>query len=296
MKDPLVSVIIPVYNSASTVVRSITSVLEQTFTHREIIVVDDGSTDNLLEVLSPYDVRIVRQSNSGASAARNHGCSIAKGEFLAFLDADDFWHPDKLRQQIYAMKKGPTARYCVTESCRVFSSNPNIKDFWPENKGYLQAEVINFPRVFESPYFGTPGVVMPKSIFESCGGFNENLITAEDVDLWLRAAYGGFVLKIPEILFCVVSNENSLSAKFLDRTFIDNIHVITQFCKSHPEFMESYKKAVNIANSRVYCDWGSAALTRGDIVLAKEKLTLSIKAKPTVRSLYLFSKALLSIK
>ncbi|MEP3685462.1 MAG: glycosyltransferase family A protein [Ekhidna sp.] len=289
----MVSVIIPAYNAASTIGRAVKSVTDQTFNRLEIIVVNDGSTDDIFEALEPYQVHVVNQSNQGAAAARNHGGRVASGELLAFLDADDFWHPDKLRKQVYAMQKHPTARYCVTDSCKVSSLTQEITNQWSNSIDSFESELIEFPSVFKNPYFGTPGVLMPKALFESTGGFNENLTTAEDVDLWLRAAYGGVVLKIPEILFYIVRTKNSLSGRFLDRTYCDNIIVIDQFCDNYPEFLEEHRDAVNSARARVFCDWGSEALSRGDVPLAKEKLALSIKAKLGFRSLYLFGKTLL---
>lgn len=294
MNNPLVSVIIPAYNASSTIVRSVESVTGQTFTNREIIIVDDGSTDNLLEVLEPYPVRIVSQANMGAAAARNHGSRVAKGDLLAFLDADDFWHPRKLQKQVDAMKKYPDARYCVTNSCKLTLCDLDSGAQWAPTSEDSALELLDFPVVFANPYFGTPGVLMPKDLFESKGGFNENLVTAEDVDLWLRAAYGGFVLKVPEVLFCIVLTESGLSAKFLDRTYYDNVQVINQFCKRYPDFMQAHQRVVSDSYARVYCDWGSAALSRREFSLAKEKLILSIKSKPTFRSLYLLSKTLFS--
>lgn len=294
MTQPLVSIIIPAYNSASTIARAIDSVNLQTFKHREIVVIDDGSTDNLGEVLAPYQVRLVTQSNMGAAAARNNGSRVANGDLLAFLDADDFWHPEKLRKQVAAMKQHPDARYCVTNSCKLSLHDLKNGVQWGPSIRSDRLELIDFPDVFARPYFGTPGVLMPKALFEAKGGFNENLVTAEDVDLWLRAAYGGFILKIPEVLFCIVLTESGLSAKFLDRTYYDNVQVINQFCKMYPEFIQAYRRVVSDSYARVYCDWGSAALSRKEFSLAKEKLILSIRSRPTFRSLYLLSKTLFS--
>lgn len=295
MDNPTVSVIIPAYNSSATICRAIDSALGQSYKNYEIVVIDDGSTDRLSEVLAGYPVRLFAQSNMGASAARNHGSRVANGEFLAFLDADDFWHPDKLRQQVQAMRAHPSAKYCVTEWVAVNGITSEVLHELERPSCQAELEILDFPRVFRNPYFGTPGVFMPKHNFDACGGFNEHLTTAEDVDMWLRAAYGGVVVKCCQVLFYVVGSGDSLSTKFIDRTYSDNVDVIDQFCRSHPGFQKSYPAAVAAARARVYCDWGSAALSRGDFSLAREKLLLSLKAKLGLRSSYLLSKSLLSI-
>src|SRR5262245_42395210 len=109
MSTPLISVVIPAFNSAATLPRALASVFAQTCTQYEVIVVDDGSTEDLVAALQPYRARInlVRQSNAGAAAARNTGVRHARGKWLAFLDADDFWHRRKLELQLQACEARP---------------------------------------------------------------------------------------------------------------------------------------------------------------------------------------------
>ncbi len=114
--SPFISVIIPTYNSASMVGEAVESVLGQTLPPGEVIVVDDGSTDGTEAVCGRFGgrVRYVRQANARASAARNHGVAISRGEWLAFLDADDLWEPDKLDLQLAGIRQHPEADFCVT--------------------------------------------------------------------------------------------------------------------------------------------------------------------------------------
>jgi glycosyltransferase involved in cell wall biosynthesis len=109
-KSPLVSVIVPVYNGQETVCRAIDSVLGQTYREHEIIVVDDGSTDSSVELLREYGrrVQLVQQKHSGVSTARNTGLSASKGEYIAFLDCDDTWIPEKLQLQVEILEKYPS--------------------------------------------------------------------------------------------------------------------------------------------------------------------------------------------
>ena len=138
-KTDLIPVIIPTYNRAHLIKRSVESVLNQTYKNLELIIVDDGSTDNTKEVIdSINDGRIVyiKQENQGACAARNHGIDIAKGEYIAFHDSDDVWHLDKLEKQLNTLKQ----HNADVVSCKMFVFGNLIKRIWPKNfkEGFLQ--------------------------------------------------------------------------------------------------------------------------------------------------------------
>lgn len=109
MANPLISVIIPTYNRADYIVEAVESALAQSYAPSELIVIDDGSTDATAAILAPYADRLtyVRQDNQGIGAARNHGVARSAGEFIAFLDSDDLWLPDKLRWQMDAFRQTP---------------------------------------------------------------------------------------------------------------------------------------------------------------------------------------------
>ena len=112
-----VAVVIPVYNRAEGVRNAVDSVLAQTRAPQEVIVVDDGSTDDTFQVLSSYGQKIkaLRQRNQGVSAARNRGVAAAQSEWIAFLDADDIWHKDKLEKQIAFIRENPTVQIVQTD-------------------------------------------------------------------------------------------------------------------------------------------------------------------------------------
>ncbi|NEP81377.1 MAG: glycosyltransferase family 2 protein, partial [Okeania sp. SIO3B3] len=130
---PRVSVIIPVYNGDRYISQAIESVLVQTYRSYEIIVIDDGSTDNTRLVLEPYieDIRYVYQENQGVSAARNHGIDLARGELIAFLDADDFFLPDKLTGQVGVFDAQPNLGIVHSGWRRVDRDGETIKDETP---------------------------------------------------------------------------------------------------------------------------------------------------------------------
>lgn len=297
MSDPEVSVIIPAYNAAKTLPRALDSVFSQTHTAKsyEVIVVDDGSKDDLVAAIEPYKdrVRLLRQTNAGASAARNNGVRHALGKYLAFLDADDFWHPRKLELQLVAFRQRPGISLCWTTPARWSEAGPDaLADPPPQ---LSQPEYIeDFRAIFAHPYLGTPGVVMPQDVFTRLGGFREDLDSAEDIDLWLRATYGSVAARIRAPLFFVVTSPTSLTATQKDKAFKNNLRVIDDFCHAHPEFPRIEAAAVRQARAKVYENWGSAELLRGNAALARTLLTRSMSYRANLRVFMLLSKAIIS--
>ena len=193
----LVSVIMPVYNGGQFLRVAIESALAQTHTPIEIIVVDDGSTDTTPEVLASFGSRIVhiRQTNSGASVARNAAIRAQRprGEYLAFLDADDFWEPEKLTAQIAYLKQHPDVDLVAT-GWRVYAAantsevlgnstkSTTITDIDPAISGWIYNELLLLCVLH------TTTVVMRSTLVERIGYFDPSLRRGQDYDYWLRAS------------------------------------------------------------------------------------------------------------
>lgn len=187
-----VSVIIPTYNRRELVTRAIDSALNQTHKPDEVIVVDDGSTDDtaeMLEIRYGKKIRLIRQENRGVSAARNRGVEAATGEWIAFLDSDDEWFPEKLEIQLRFIKENK-ARIVLTDN-RVEGDSGSGKSSF--DKCLYQSEITEGDRVkdissylFEQNFVHLSTVVLSRSLFEKFGGFDESMKVAEDTDLWLR--------------------------------------------------------------------------------------------------------------
>ena len=297
MSDPVVSVIIPAYNTAPTLPRALDSVFSQTQTAArcEIIIVDDGSVDDIVRALEPYRdrVQLFRQTNAGASSARNNGARHATGKYLAFLDADDFWHPRKLELQLAAFRARPEISLCWVKAARWSEAGPHALADPPAELSQPEY-VSDFREIFMAPYFGTPGVMMPRDVFTRLGGFREDLDSAEDIDLWLRATYGNVAARIPASLFFMVTSPTSLTALQKDKAFKNNLRVIDDFCRANPEFARREPAAVRHARAKVYENWGSAELLRGNPALARTLLTRSMCNRANLRVLMLLSKALIA--
>ncbi len=183
MSLPLVSVIIPTYNRSSLLLEALDSVYKQTFPDFELIVIDDGSTDGTAKALDSYKDRLVYcfQNNRGVSAARNRGIRMARGRWIAFLDSDDLWLPDKLETQTRFFSQNPEALICQTEEIWIRNGrrvNPMKKH--RKYSGNIFTPSLRLCLVSPS------GVMIKKDLFEQVGLFDETLPACEDYDLWLR--------------------------------------------------------------------------------------------------------------
>jgi len=192
--SPTVSVIIPTYNRWPMVGEAIESVLAQSYRSWELIVVDDGSTDDTSERLAPYGSKIkyISRQRSGVAAARNHGIASATGQYVAFLDSDDLWMPRKLEVQTAFMEQHPNVQICQTEEIwirRGVRVNPKAKHAKPS--GDIFRSSLDLCLVSPS------AVMMTKRLFTESGGFDESFPVCEDYDLWLRISVHCSVPLIP---------------------------------------------------------------------------------------------------
>jgi glycosyltransferase involved in cell wall biosynthesis len=178
-----IDIIIPTYNRADYLNRSIQSVLNQTNQDFDLIIVDDGSTDHTSKILEPYKshskIQIISQENRGVSAARNTGAKSGKNEWLAFLDSDDEWLNDKLENQINFLVKNPELHFLHSEEIWIRNNsrvNPKVKHSKSSNQ--LIERSLEFCLISPST------VVIKKELFNKFGGFDESLVVCEDFDLW----------------------------------------------------------------------------------------------------------------
>lgn len=185
-KTDTISVIIPTFNRAWTLKRAVDSALAQDYPYREIIVVDDGSTDGTREILAEYSdkIRVLVQENKGVSAARNLGIQKSQGSFIALLDSDDAWEKNKLSCQAAFFQSNPGAMICQTEEIWIRKGkrvNPKKKHKKPS--GMIFEPSLKLCLVSPS------AVMMRKQLFEQKGMFNEAFPVCEDYDLWLRISH-----------------------------------------------------------------------------------------------------------
>ena len=193
MNKPLISCIVPVYNGERYLRETVDSILAQTYRSLEIIVVDDGSTDGTAAAVAGYGTQVLylSQPNLGPAAARNLGLRATLGDFVAFLDADDLWHPEKFTQQMARLHQRPNIDLCFTR----------YKNFWmpelAEEEGRYQGHPLSRPQ--SAWHIGT--LLARRVAFEKFGHFNENVREFENMSWFLRAAGQDAVIEIlPDVL------------------------------------------------------------------------------------------------
>ena len=214
MVPPLVSVIIPTYNYARYIHLAIASVLHQSYPNIEIIVVDDGSTDNTQEVLEGYgkQVHLVRQENLGASAARNRGIAEASGEYIAFLDADDAYRMHNIEAKVHYLETHPEHDWCYSDWAWVDKHRQTLM-YGHEPKvslANIRAEGDILPLALQGYRLGTNVFMYRRSLIEETGLFDPALKVLEDFDYMLRAAAIAEVGYIDEVLCEVYQHQHSL--------------------------------------------------------------------------------------
>lgn len=205
-----ISVVIPARNASATLGRAIDSVLAQTLPPHEIIVVDDGSTDETSTVASAFAaVKLIRLNEArGAAAARNTGIRAAQGEWVAFLDADDEWLAEKLRMQAARIEPGQSMAFCASEEF-----GPDGSSLGDTFRGRpVCASADAWKSLLKTNFVATPTVMAPRALLLQLGGFNEKLPLGEDQDMWIRLALAGRLTYVPERLVRIHVQPKSLSA------------------------------------------------------------------------------------
>lgn len=209
-KAPQVSVVIPTYNRAHILGRAIASVLGQTYTDLELVVVDDGSTDgtaSLMQGFSDPRLRYVPQpQNRGVSAARNRGIAEARGEWLAFLDSDDEWLPQKLERQFAAVE----GVECVASYCSMLRFDGALSTRIPYSVEGVNAGAAPWPSLLMDGLWFSQTWLVPKRVVLAAGQFDERMSIWEDWDLFLRIALQGPIHHLPEVLVHSMVSPDSL--------------------------------------------------------------------------------------
>ncbi|REJ92397.1 MAG: glycosyltransferase family 2 protein [Planctomycetota bacterium] len=264
---PPISAVIPACNAESCLARAIESVFSQTHPVSEIIVVDDGSRDATSDIVRSFGdpVRLVRQSNAGPSAARNHGIRLARSEWIALLDADDAWLPEKLERQLpYLAETGVGAVHCPTDTCLAEC----------EYEGELTFEML-----WTHNMIGTSTVLLRKSAWEDVGGFDEDreLTCVEDYNLWLRLLLAGWrIRRCPERLAVYSPEAGNLSSQThrVIRAELLNARRVA-------EVAGLAGAALRSKESRIHGEYGQSLVHSRDMRSARRHLTQAMMRRPT---------------
>lgn len=255
-----VTVIIPTYNRARKSVRAISSVLYQTFTDYEIVVVDDGSNDGTADCLVPlrHQIKYLKHPrNLGVSAARNSGIMASSSPFIAFLDSDDYWLPEKLFTQMAFFRQNPGVAACQTDEIWIRKGvrvNPGKRHIKPSGDIFK----ASLRRCLVSP----SAVMLKRSLLDKVGLFDEDLSACEDYDLWLRISHRYPIHLIPEHLVVREGGEpDQLSSNLqgLDRFRIKALHKLIR----GGQLTDAQLKATLLELSIKCTIYGKGCLKRG---------------------------------
>jgi len=275
VNNPFVSVIIPTYNRSHLTIRAVESVLSQTYKNLEIILVDDGSTDDTKERLHQYKerVRYIYKENGGVCSARNVGIRNAAGSIIAFLDSDDMYEPQKIELSVRYLLKHPhvglvhTAAYFIDDDDNILDwkmHHVNKKTGWKKEKLVFKNFICN------------PTIVTLRKYIDKAGWFNEELIVTGDWDMWLRISEYCQVgsIDIPLSKYRITSMS---CYKNLDITSQETFYILEEFFKRNSDVSYWCKRK---SYSRHYLSMAECYLLKEDYQKMKEQYVLALKNYP----------------
>jgi len=246
--SPCVSIIIPTFNRASFISQSIRSVLSQTFTDFEIIIIDDASTDNTLEVVEPFlysssVVFIQNLENKGISRNRNYGISIAKGKYIAMLDSDDVWIDiNKLSSQVSYLEHNIDCNVVGTWMVQIDElGNPLKLITFAQSDANIRKSILYRNHIAQS------SVLFRKVAAQVVGGYDDALATMEDHDLWLRMGINGQFAVLPIYALGYRLHKSNITRSQMTRVALDEITVVWR----HRYHYQGILTAVLVGNVRL---------------------------------------------
>lgn len=282
---PTISVIIPIYNAEATILETIESIQQQTFFDWEIVAIDDGSTDGTLELLYSIKderIKIFAYENSGVAVARNRGIANARGEYIAFLDADDLWTPNKLKSQLAALQDNQTAGVAYSWTYDLYQDRSSSKVLFPCEPTYFTGDVHSQLLIKNFLASGSNPLIRRK-VIESVGEFDPACVPCEDWDFYLRLAAHCFFVLVPEhqIIYRQSSNTGSSQVEAVKKGGLLTIQ--KAYLAASPKLQ--YLKKQTVASFYRYCtrqylknnDNNIEALNR-----ARESLWLAVCFHPPI--------------
>jgi glycosyltransferase involved in cell wall biosynthesis len=283
-RAPQVSVIIPVHNGASTIGRALKSVFDQTFSDYEIVICDDGSTDDTPAVLAKYGdkIRVVRQANRGPSAARNAAVAASRGELIALIDRDDQWLPNKLELAVNAMRADAGAVLLYSDMIVVNEAGEEFR------RSQIRPETAHAPTMDEMLARIWPivpsTVVMRRDAFDRAGGFCEELLSAEDIHFSLLMREQGHFIYLPERL--VRFTYGQLFPKVLNRD-IGQASMVDLIRARYSQRADGLVKDFIRHRVRMIANAGVIEMSRGNMAGARQCFIRVLKYDPRHAKSYL---------
>lgn len=284
-----VSVIIPTFNRSHLIGKTIDSVLNQTYRNFEIIVIDDGSTDNTREVVRSYGdvVRYFKQTNSGVAAARNTGIAMSEGEYISFLDSDDTFLPDNLEIKM-AFFKNHTNESWVYSDWQYVDERGDLLQTGSQKYNYANRQlngIIFNELIYHRNFISPCTVVLKKLIFKDIGYFDASILSLEEYDLWIRISLKYPVNYINEVLTYTTIHSGSLSEDF-SKWVQGNARIIDKLDGILPETFDNKKKFLNRMHADKFTFLGRDFSIKKNYRKAMGAYWNSIKRLPFQKKIY----------
>jgi len=288
-----ISAIIPTYNNAAFIKDAVLSIQHQTVPVTEIIIVDDGSTDNTQQIIQQLDgnIHYIRQQNRGPSAARNTGIKAAKGEWIAFLDADDQWTTGKLEKQIQALQHSPELKLIAGDMSEIDIDNQVLeasvlnKHHFLDKFKALDGKPIPdaFIGLLRKNFIPTGTVLIKKDILLETGLFNDNIRYGEDLELWAKVASQHPITCLPDIL--MLRRQHSSNSTQSAEPMLTDLIKVMESVKSYTskQHIQSYNPDQYITealNNLGYWYFNNYQLSKAQYIFRR-----SLKTLPTKRAL-----------
>jgi glycosyltransferase involved in cell wall biosynthesis len=272
-RDPKVSVIVPAYNSAAYTVETVESVLGQTYRDFELIVVDDGSTDNTREAMERFgdQIQYVYKENGGACSTRNMGIGMARGEYVACLDCDDLWLPEKLQRSVEALD-AHSDWGLVFNHCYLIDAAGEIVGL-TNYKFKLQNP---YRELLHDNFIGSPTILMRRSCLDQVGLYDENIFIPADWDLWIRIAaeYSIGYLDEPLSKYRMASR---YTLRHIEQSIEENLYVLDKHFARDSSLSAREKEVIL---SRFYVEHGKLYREAAELAKARSKLKAAIRLNP----------------
>lgn len=275
---PLVSAVIPTYNYARYVAGAVESVLAQSFDDLEIVVVDDGSTDETADTLHPFldRIRYIRQEHRGLAAARNTGIRVARGPYVAFLDSDDLWLPEKVSVQSARLDDDPAVGLVYGEAALFAETSPGtatLHSYWAHHPSGKILPWLVRQNVVPSP---TP--MVRRELFDQVGPFDETLSACEDWDMWIRIAQVSEFAYVDRVLAKYRVHAANMSLDY-ERMMTNGLRVLEKAFSS-PNLSPEIKRLRRSIISRRHADYALGCFYEGRYAQARRSVIRAVTLDP----------------
>jgi glycosyltransferase involved in cell wall biosynthesis len=291
---PVITAVIPTYNNAAFIQQAVASINAQTRPVDEIIIVDDGSTDNTAEIVNDLegDIRYLRQGNQGPSAARNNGVQAAHGDMIAFLDADDQWTPEKIEHQLAVMQQyeqlvmvaGDMAEINLQDEVIVPSvlGKHSMHEVFTDLAGAPVQNALSL--LMKINFIPTGTVLVKRSTLLDAGGFNADIRYGEDLELWARIAASGEIACLPEVL--MLRRQHGRNATRSLGPLLEDLVKVTLSVRSWgAEYLHQQGSDPDLLVAEAMNNLGYWQFSSGQLATAQQTFMNSLREKTTLRAL-----------